>query len=52
MPSSSLVEVGVEVEVEVGVYILVNLELKQLDWQVHYFFRGGWLGGWVGGVEE
>ena len=49
MPSSSLVEVGVEVEVEVGVYILVNLELKQLDWQVHYFFRGGWVVGWLVG---
>ena len=52
MPSSSLVEVGVEVRVEVGVYILVNLELKQSDWQVHYFFRGVWVVGWVDGVEE
>ena len=32
--------------------MLLKLGLKQLDWQVHYFFRGGWLGGWVGGVEE
>ena len=44
--------------------MLLKLELKQSDWQVHYFFRGGWvggwvvgwgvgwLGGWVGGVEE
>ena len=28
--------------------MLLKLELKQLDGQVHYFFRGGWLGG----VEE
>ena len=28
--------------------MLLKLELKQLDGQVHYFFRGGW----VGGVEE
>ena len=47
MPSSSLVEVGVEVEVGVGVYMLLKLELKQLDCQVHYFFRGGFVGGWV-----
>ena len=46
MPSSSLVEVGVEVRVEVGVYILVNLELKQLDWQGRLLFQG-WSGGWV-----
>ena len=32
--------------------MLLKSELKQLDRQVHYFFRGGWLGGWVGGVEE
>ena len=29
--------------------MLLKLELKQLDLQVHYFFRGGWLGGWLGG---
>ena len=28
--------------------MLLKLELKQLDGQVHYFFRGGW----VVGVEE
>ena len=28
--------------------MLLKFELKQLDKQVHYFFRGGW----VGGVEE
>ena len=28
--------------------MLLKFELKKLDWQVHYFFRGGWLGG----VEE
>ena len=32
--------------------MLLKLELKQLDKQVHYFFRGGWVVGWVGGVEE
>ena len=32
--------------------MLLKFELKQLDKQIHYFFRGGWLGGWVGGVEE
>ena len=29
--------------------MLLKLELKQLDRQVHYFFRGGWVGGWLGG---
>ena len=28
--------------------MLLKLELKQLDWQVHYFFRGGWGGGGLG----
>ena len=32
--------------------MLLKLELKQLDGQVHYFFRGGWVVWWVGGVEE
>ena len=32
--------------------MLLKFELKQLDKQVHYFFRGGWVVGWVGGVEE
>ena len=29
--------------------MLLKSELKQLDRQVHYFFRGGWVVGWVGG---
>ena len=29
--------------------MLLKFELKQLDKQVHYFFRGGWVGGWLGG---
>ena len=28
--------------------MLLKFELKKLDWQVPYFFRGRW----VGGVEE
>ena len=37
--------------------MLLKFELKQLDKQVHYFFRGWWVSGWVicgwvGGVEE
>ena len=32
--------------------MLLKLELKQLDGQVHYFFRVGWVVGWLGGVEE
>ena len=31
---------------------MLKLELKQLDGQVHYFFRGGWVGGWCGRVEN
>ena len=62
MPSSSFVEVevgvevgievGAEVGVEVGVQMFLKSELKQLDRQVHNFFRGGWVVGWGGRIEN
>ena len=43
MPSSSLVEVGVEVEVEVGVGAWVKMQFSFLTFSVR------WVGEWVGG---
>ena len=51
MPSSSLVELEVEVRVEVGVWVEVGgLGLGSRCSSVFLLFRsGGWVGGWVGG---
>ena len=32
--------------------MVLKIKLKQIDRQVHHFFRGGWVVRWVGGVEE
>ena len=60
VPSSSLVEVevevGVKVEVGVGVEIEVGVWAKMqfsfLTFSVRWVGGGGWVGGWVGGEME
>ena len=47
MPSSSLVEVAVDLGVAVGVEVQVQVEVEVKVRAQNYFFAvGGWVGGW------